>query len=86
MNLWRGHIYLGVSIASGLIAMALVLVYFYNLRLNSGSLWLFLVFVAAALLAVVCLTTAALSYAQWVPKWERDEKRTGHILGEKEKE
>jgi hypothetical protein len=28
------------------------------------------------------LILAALAYVNWVPKWERYEKRTGHVLGE----
>jgi uncharacterized membrane protein len=85
MNLYRGHWLLATSVVFGVIGIGLLIWYFRSLGGNPGSVLVFLIFVAACLCAIVSLTTAALSYAQWVPKWERDEKRTGHVLGDERK-
>jgi hypothetical protein len=43
---------------------------------------IFLLFIVGALAAIAGLTFCALGYVYWVPKWERDERRTGRVPGE----
>lgn len=38
-------------------------------------------FMVASLSIIITLLLAALTYVAWVPKWERHERRTGHIPG-----
>lgn len=82
MNLYRGHILLALSVCFGLVATVDVLLFFLVLEADMNDWRAFALFLIGALSAIVCLTTAAISYAQWVPEWERQEKRTGHIPGE----
>lgn len=85
MNLYRGHWLLGLGVGFGILGMGLVIAYFYLLSGNPGSMWVFLIFMAGCACVIAGLTMAALSYGYWVPKWERDEKRTGHVLGDERK-
>ena len=85
MNIWRGHILLVIALVSGLFGAAAVIGYFYLLRALPGNDAVFLVFMIGCVLVILSLTSGALAYGNWVPKWERDEKRTGHIPGDERK-
>jgi drug/metabolite transporter (DMT)-like permease len=84
VNLYRGHIALGFAVLFALIGLATAFYYVENDRaLNE---WYEVVmFMIGALTAILCLLLLALAYVSWVPKWERHEKRTGHVPGEERK-
>lgn len=83
MNIWKGHILAGVAVVFGLVAVASFYAYFGTLRSQQSEVLTFLVFILGCIGFIGGLTSAALSYAEWVPKWERDERRTGKVPGER---
>jgi len=56
--------------------------YFGPLVFRQDNLEVFLLFIGGALSIVIGLVCFAMSYVAWVPKWERTEKKTGHIPGD----
>lgn len=84
MNLYRGQIMLAIAAVLCVMSVACVIGYFRSGQ-NMDNPLVFLLFAIGCLTFIVAATLGALAYTHWVPKWERDEKRTGHVLGEKEK-
>ena len=80
--LYRGQIALAFAILFGLITAGSVWYYFTNDR-AMNEWYEVVMFGVAVLSAIVALLCAALSYVSWVPKWERVEKRTGRVPGER---
>lgn len=81
MTFYRGQTM--TAIGALFIALAIVCLVGYGLsgqRVNEPGI--FLLFVAGCLATIAGLTLLALGYTHWVPKWEREERRTGHIPGE----
>lgn len=85
IRLYRGHIYAGLAVALTLLGFIAGIQVFYMGGVTGFAefallmIWMFT--------SIAALVFAALAYVNWVPKWERDEKRTGHVLGDpKERE
>lgn len=74
-----------VAVSFGIVAGACGWMYFALVPRYSGNGFVFLLFVVACLGAIVSLTCAALAYSNWPPQWEREEKRTGRVPGERKK-
>jgi high-affinity Fe2+/Pb2+ permease len=82
IRLYRGQIYAGAAVILGIVAFAIG---YHVLSLGGVSgLWEFFLVMTGAAAVIMGLVLCALAYVWWVPKWERDEKRTGHVPGEKE--
>lgn len=81
MKLWKGQAM--TVVGGGFIILAVAALVTYGLsgkRIDEPGI--FLLFVIGLLAMIAGLTFCALGYVHWVPKWERDEKRTGQVLGE----
>lgn len=82
IRLYRGQICLGIAVAFAILAGVAAWQYAVTDRGDVGSMvW----FGLACTGAVGTLVSVSFAYTEWVPKWERDEKRTGKFPGEKEK-
>jgi ABC-type amino acid transport system permease subunit len=81
MWLWRGHVYAVAAVAS-VIAGLLALIASFRMGNHEDLAWLLVVGIAF-LCGVATLVFAALAYSLWIPKWERDERRTGRAPGER---
>ena|SRR5688572_197496 len=81
ISLYRGHILLGIS----LVCAAIGFVAGYRVFYVGGvtGWWEFILLVTAMGSTIVAGVLFAFSYTMWVPKWERDEKRSGLLPGEK---
>lgn len=84
IRLYRGHIYAGAAVTLTLLGFIVGVQVFYMGGIR--GLFEFSLLIAWAFSVIAALVFAALAYVNWVPKWERDEKRTGHILGEPDME
>lgn len=83
LYLYRGHICLGLSVLwAGICAL---LAYAASQYGGRGDAVMLLLLGGAMLSGIAALLLATSAYTQWVPKWERHEKLTGHIPGEREK-
>ena len=81
LSLYRGPIYAGCAVLVGILSTLGIIWYF---RSPSSDGWFGLLVLFMSMLGgIAALLLVALSYMHWMPKWERDEKRTGHIPGEK---
>lgn len=82
MMLYRGQIMAVAAVLFG--ALGLLLGYIYvSTPVRLGDLGALLIFSAACISVILALLLAAWSYMYWVPKWERDEKRTGKVPGDR---
>lgn len=82
MNVWRGQTYLAIAVLFVLGAVLNGLLgYMAGEGLNGAAKALLYAF--AGICVVGALVSSALSYAQWVPKWERDRRLAGEVPGER---
>lgn len=84
MSLFRGQIMAIAAFCFGALSAALLYLYFAAFK-RLGDWASLMTFGAACLCFIAAMLLAAWSYMYWVPKWERDEKRTGRVPGEKKK-
>jgi len=81
VNIWRGHIYLAMAVVFVFgAALSGFLGFSADERWNGAAK--LLLYAIGATCIIGALVTTALSYALWVPKWERDERRSGRFPGE----
>jgi uncharacterized membrane protein len=78
--MYRGHILLGISVLFGLLGFASGYQVFYIGGVTGW--WEFILLMTAMFSWIVCLLAFAFAYTMWVPKWERDERRTGRVPGD----
>jgi hypothetical protein len=84
IGLYRGQVYTVIAIVFGLIALASFWLVMQN-DAGMNEIGWFLVMCTGCFASIIALTFAAFAYAMWVPKWERDEKRLGKVLGDERK-
>jgi ABC-type amino acid transport system permease subunit len=84
VRLYQGQIWLGAAIVAFLLGVFWALMLFVFETDDRSELTWFLMFIAWIISMVAMLVFATTAYGTWVPKWERHEKRTGHVPGEKE--
>lgn len=80
-SLYRGPIYAGAATLVGILAVVGI-VWYFRFHSYDDAWFSLLVLFVSMLGGIASLLLIALSYIHWMPKWERDEKRTGHIPGE----
>lgn len=84
MSLYRGQVYMGLALLFGVVAIGSFLIVMLNDPRMAELGW-FALMCLACVSAICALVFTAFAYTLWVPKWERDEKRTGHVLGDERK-
>jgi hypothetical protein len=82
--LYRGQILALMAVAFTALGVALFFTFWVGME-RIGDLLSLGTLAASGLCIIVGLTSAAMSYVYWVPKWERVEKRTGSFPGERRK-
>lgn len=82
MNLYRGQILLVLAVGFVGVGALDLWLYFGPLVYRQDRVEVFLLLIGGALSLILGLLLFAMSYVAWVPRWEREEKRTGHIPGD----
>jgi hypothetical protein len=80
--LYRGQILLALAVGFVGVGALDLWLYFGPLVYRQDHLEVFLLLIGGAFSIILGLVLFAMSAVAWVPKWERDEKRTGHIPGD----
>jgi hypothetical protein len=85
VNVWRGQMYLAMAVAFSIGAVFNGFLGFVAGEGWNGSAKI-LLYVFAGFCVIGALTCAAMSYAMWVPRWERDKRLAGKVPGERRTE
>lgn len=80
MRLWKGHIYAGITVLAGIATVLCLIAAFVWFPQDTWAPAILVM--TSGLFLVVTVVMSALAYQNWMPKWERDEKRVGHVPGE----
>lgn len=81
IRLYRGQVYAGLAVILFLCGFAAGYQVFVLGGVN--GLWELFLLGVAMFSNIAGLVLLAFAYVKWVPKWERDEKRTGHVIGDR---
>jgi hypothetical protein len=86
LNLYKSPVYALLAACCSIAAAALLVVSFRLSAENGSGDFLAFMAIIGAMVSIICaLVFVALAYVNWVPRWERDEKKTGRFPGDEEK-